>query len=185
MAETKVARRYAKSLLDLGREQNITDQLFADMSLILETIRASRPLSAMLKSPIINTDKKDAILREIFGSKINRVTSEFLRIITSKKREFYIEDIALSFTELYKQFMNIQPAFVVTAVSLDENLRKKLHDIVKKSTGSSVELNEIIDKDIIGGFILRWGDRQIDASVVNSLSEMKQEFRKNLYTKEL
>ena len=73
----------------------------------------------------------------------------------------------------------------VTAVPLDENLRKKLHDIVKKSTGSSVELNEIIDKDIIGGFILRWGDRQIDASVVNSLSEMKQEFRKNLYTKEL
>ncbi len=96
MAETKVARRYAKSLLDLGKERNITELLFNDMTLVAATIKANRQLSAMFKSPVINTDKKDAILKEMFGSKINEASLEFMRIITRKKREYYIEDIAKS-----------------------------------------------------------------------------------------
>jgi F-type H+-transporting ATPase subunit delta len=74
MAETKVARRYAKSLLDLGKEQNITEQLYQDMLLVANTIRDNRQLSVLFKSPIVNTDKKDAILKELFGSKINTVS---------------------------------------------------------------------------------------------------------------
>jgi F-type H+-transporting ATPase subunit delta len=184
MAETKVARRYAKSLLDLGKEQNITEQLYQDMLLVANTIRDNRQLSVLFKSPIVNTDKKDAILKELFGSKINTVSLEFMRIITRKKREYYLEDIAKSFIDLYKVFKHIQPAYVISAAPLDESLRNQMLAIVKESTGSSIELKEIVDPNIIGGFILRWGDRQIDASVTRRLQALRQDFSKNLYVKD-
>ncbi len=183
MAETKVARRYAKSLLDLGRERNITGLLFDDMKLIASVIRANRQLGVMFKSPVIHTYKKDAVLKDVFGGKINEATLEFMRIITRKNREYYLEDIAHSFIELYKIHKNIQPAYVTTAISIDEKLRGEMIAIVKKATGSEIELNEIVDKDIIGGYILRWGDRQIDASVTGKLLSLKQEFSENTYAK--
>jgi F-type H+-transporting ATPase subunit delta len=184
MAETKVARRYAKSLLDLGKERNITALLYDDMMLVASTIDENRALKVMLKSPVINTDKKDAVLKELFGGKINEASLEFMRIITRKKREYYIEDIAKSFIDLYKVYKNIQPAYVITAVSMDDKLRNEMLDLVKKETGSEIELQEIVDPSIIGGYILRWGDRQIDASVTSKLSMLKQDFRKNLYIKD-
>ncbi len=184
MAETKVARRYAKSLLDLGKERNITELLFNDMTLVANTIKANRELSVMFKSPVINTDKKDAILKEMFGSKINEASLEFMRIITRKKREYYIEDIAKSFIDLFKVYKNIQPAYVITAVPMDETLRNEMLSIVKNETGSSIELQEIVDPSIIGGFILHWGDRQIDASVTNKLNALRKDFSNNLYLKD-
>ena len=184
MAETKVARRYAKSLLDLGKEQNVTEKVFQDMSLVAETIHANRDLSVLFKSPIVSTDKKDAILNDIFGSRVSKMTLEFMRIITRKKREYYIEDIAKSFIDLYKVYKNIQPAYVITAVPLDEKSRNEMLAIVKNSTGSMIELKEIVDPSIIGGFILRWGDRQIDASVTRKLQSLRQDFSKNLYVKD-
>ncbi len=184
MAETKVARRYAKSLLDLGKERNITALLYDDMMLVAAAIKANRQLGVMLKSPVINTDKKDAVLKEIFGNKINLASLEFMRIITRKKREYYIEDIAKSFIELYKIYKNIQPAYVITAVPMDDKLRNEMLDIIKKETGSSIELQERVEPGIIGGFILRWGDRQIDASVTSKLNALKQDFSKNFYLKD-
>lgn len=184
MAETKVARRYAKSLLDLGKERNIAALLYNDMMLVASTIKSSRQFSVMLKSPVISTDKKDAVIKEIFGSKINEASLEFMRIITRKKREYYIEDIAKSFVDLYKVYKNIQPAYVITAVPMNDQLRNEMQDIVKKETGSSIELQEIVDPAIIGGFILHWGDRQIDASVTNKLNSLRKDFSKNLYLKD-
>ncbi len=184
MAETKVARRYAKSLLDLGKEKNIAEQLFNDMKLVASTIHDNRELSVLFKSPIVNNDKKEAIINDLYKGKVEEASLEFMKIITRKKREYYLEDIALSFIDLYKVYKNIQPAYIVTAAPMSETSRNEMLAIVKNSTGSVVELNEIIDPSIIGGFILRWGDRQIDASVTHKLVALRQDFNKNLYTKD-
>lgn len=184
MAETKLARRYAKSILDLGKEQHITEQLFADMILLLQTFKENRQLSAVFKSPIITTDKKDAILNDLFINKVNKLTLEFFRIVTRKNREYFIEDIARSFIELYKSYNGMQSAQVITATPIDANLRNQILAIIGESTKDTIDLEEIIDKNIIGGFILRWGDKQIDASVTTKLHELKQEFKSNLYLKD-
>jgi F-type H+-transporting ATPase subunit delta len=184
MAETKVARRYAKSLLDLGKERDTTTLFYNDMMLVIEAINVNRQLGLMFKSPIVNADKKENVIREVFGGKVNEVTLEFMLIITRKKREYYLEDIALAYIALYKVYKNIQPAYVISASPLNEQLRSNMVNIVKQSTGSTVELEEIIDKKIIGGFILRWADRQIDASVTGKLIDLKQDFKKNLYIKD-
>lgn len=184
MAETKVAKRYAKSLLDLAIENKVVEEIFRDMEDVLKTIRSSRELSNFFKSPIINTDKKDAVLQEVFGGKINKMCLDFFRIITRKKREYYIEDIAAAFVELYKSYKNIQTAYLITATPATDDIRKQMLELIGKTTSDKIELREKVDPSIIGGFILRWGDRQVDTSVARKLHELRQDFRENLYLKD-
>jgi F-type H+-transporting ATPase subunit delta len=184
MAETKVAKRYAKSLLDLAIENNIVDEISKDMQSVLNTIRANRELSVFFKSPIINTDKKDAVLRSVFEGRINKMILTFFSIITRKKREYYIEDITASFIELYKEYRHIQTAVLITAVKADDSVKKDMLALIAKTTSNTIELKEQIDPSIIGGFILRWGDRQVDTSVARKLHELRQDFRDNLYLKD-
>jgi F-type H+-transporting ATPase subunit delta len=184
MNDSKVARRYAQSLLGLAIERNIAGDINNDMLLIANTCRENRELVLLLKNPIIHTDKKDAIIRAIFGSKVNAVTNSFMEIITRKGRESYLQDIAGTFVSIYKDLQGIKTAYVTTAVTMDNALRTEVMNIVKRAKGDNAELVEQVDKDIIGGFILRIGDVQYDASVSKKLSSLKNEFDDNLFVKE-
>ena len=148
------------------------------------TCRENRELHVLLKSPVVKTDKKQEILKEIFGSKIEKMTAEFIDIICTKRREMYIEEIAEEFTEQYKEYKNILTAIVTTAFGLDDELRKKVLDVVKKSYNSEVELVEKIDKDLIGGFIIRVGDKQDDTSIARKLRALHRAFNENPYVKD-
>jgi len=184
MAETKVAKRYAKSLLDFAIEKNSADQMNSDVVLLLNSIRSNKELSLFLKSPIINTDKKDAVIDGLFSDKIDNILLTFLKIITRKNREYYIEDIAQAFVELYKAYNHEQVAYVTTASPIDDQIRMKMLDLISKTTSDKIELKEVVDPSIIGGFILRWGDRQVDTSVTKKLHSLRQDFKDNLYQKD-
>ena len=184
MAETKVGRRYAQSLMDLAIEKNISGKINDDMLLIADTCAKNRELSLLLKNPIINTDKKDAILKAIFGGKVDAMTNAFMQIITRKGRESNLEEIAVSFTTLFKSIAGIKTAYVTTAFPMDESLRNQIMSLVRNAKGANAELVEQINKDIIGGFILRIGDIQYDASIAKKLQKLKSDFDDNLYVKE-
>lgn len=184
MTETKVAKRYAKSLLDLAQSQELgIDAINNDMKLIANVCEANRELSLLLKNPIVHADKKLKILKSIFESKVNKITISFIDIITRKRRENYLEAIVKEFTELYKEYKGIQTAVITTAVGLDDNLRKEVLKLIKSNTKSEIELIENQNKDLIGGFVLRMGDVQYDASVVRSLRKLTREFSVNPYVK--
>src|SRR4051812_35381517 len=100
MIETKVANRYAKSLLGLAMERNIQDKVFEDMKLIADSCKKNPDLALVFRSPIISTDKKNAIIKSVYGGKIDSVTAAFLDIITRKRREYYLEQIAAAFIAL-------------------------------------------------------------------------------------
>lgn len=185
MAETRVSHRYAKSLHDLALEQGQLEQVREDMQLVFTTIRDSHDLAIMLKSPIIKTDKKQHILKAVFGGKIGVITTEFIDIITRKRRESQLGGIAESFLEQYKRHKNILTAVITSASGLDENLRKQVMEIVKGAAGSQVELIEKVDKDLIGGFVLRVGDQQVDASILRQIKNIDRSFSENPYIKEL
>lgn len=184
MVDSKVARRYAQSLMGLALERNIADKINNDMLLIANTCKENRELSLLLKNPIIKGDKKDAIIRAVFGSKVDAVTNSFMEIITRKGRENYLQDIATAFVSMYKDFKGIKTAYVTTAFPMDAALRNEVMNIVKRAKGDNAELIEKVDKDIIGGFILRIGDVQYDASISKKLTALKGEFDDNLYVKE-
>lgn len=183
MPETKVAGRYAKSLLGLAVERKIEKKVFEDMELILNTISASRDLALLLQNPIINTDKKDNILQAIFAGKVDAVTMAFLRIITNKRREYYIEDIARQFVRTYKEHAGIDSAVVTTAIPMDDAMRAQVMEVIRKTSKGGIELKEVIDKDIIGGFILTMKDKQFDASLSSKINLLKREMKINLYQK--
>ncbi len=181
MRPTRVANRYAKSLLQLAIQKNAIDEVYEDMNTISDAIVDSRDLDLLLKSPIIKSDKKGTILSQIFDGKISKLSTEFMNILVRKKRESILEVVADEFEILYKTHKDITVAEVRTATALDEALRAEIMQVVKKMAPNQVELKEIIDPEIIGGFIIKVGDKQVDASVLRKLTEYRKTFSKNPY----
>ncbi len=183
MADTKVAKRYAKSLIDLSNEQKVMDAVNNDMKLFVDVCKNNRDFTMLLSNPIIDSSKKLKIITGVFADKVNKMTMSFFTIVVKKGRESYLYDIAKAFLSQYKVLKGIQTAEVVSAVGLDDTLRKKIYDLVRKGSNSEVELIERVDKALIGGFILRLDDKQYDASVASDIRKLAQSFTSNPYIK--
>jgi F-type H+-transporting ATPase subunit delta len=182
---SRVASRYVKSLLDLAVTQGQLDKVHADMKLFSETADQSRDLGLMLKSPVIRHDKKRTILEAIFKGKVTPLTMAFIDILTRKNREPLLVEIANEFHNAYNVYKGIGKASVTTTIPLDAKTREQFEAVVRKlANRKEVELEEKVDKDLIGGFVLNVEDRQIDASIKNNLKKLKLKFSENPYIKE-
>lgn len=182
MSEIRVASRYAKSLIDLAQEKGVLEQVHEDMQLFAKTVKESRDFKLFLTNPIINHSKKLAVLRKLFTGKVGDLTLRFFLLITEKNREAYLEQVAQEFIRQYNQIKGIEKAQVTTAVPLTPELRAQLNQKVAQLTGKSiVQLEEKVDPSIIGGFLLRVGDRQVDDTVRNNLRALRNKFKENPY----
>jgi len=181
MLDTVVAKRYAKSLLGLAKEMGVLNEVNADMKLFASVCIENRELPVLFRNPIVPSDKKLGILKSLFGSKMSKLSMSFFEIVANKGREKYLYDIARSYTEQYKVLNGIRTAEITSAVGLDDTLRAKVYEMLRVSNNSEVELNEKIDKNLIGGFILRVGDKQYDASISSDLNKLARRFSTNPY----
>ncbi len=181
--ETKVAKRYAKSLISLSNEQGVIDAVNNDMKLFTTVCSENHDLALLLSNPIIHGDKKLSILKQIFEKQMNKVTMTFFQIVVRKGREKYLLQIAKDFIDQYKTLKKILTAEIISAVGLDDKLRKQVYNLLRNDTNSEVELVEKVDKKLIGGFVLRIGDLQYDASVASSIRKLTQSFAENPYVK--
>lgn len=185
MASTRVASRYVKSLLSLAVEQNALDKVHADMKLFADACEKSNELVMMLKSPIIKHDKKKVILEKLLTGKVTSLTMAIVDILTRKNREPLLPEIAKEFHNAYNEYKGIGKANVTTTIAMDDKTRKEIEAIAKKlAEKKEIELEEKVDKDLIGGFVLNVGDRQIDASIRSRLKALKVKFSENPYIKE-
>ena len=172
--ETKVAKRYAKSLFGLSLERNVSEAVANDMKLLASVCHQNRDFTLLLGSPIIHGEKKLAILKKTFTGKVNILSLSFFEIITKKGRESYLPQIAEELIRIYKHHKGIQTAIVTSAIGLDDKLRADVYKVVSESLKSEIELVEKVDKNLIGGLILRVGDKQYDASISSELRKIKQ-----------
>lgn len=184
MVNTKVAARYSKALFDLALEQNLLQQVNTDMQYIKEACQVSRDLRIMLQSPVVKPKAKKNVLQALFSDKVNKLTIEFINLLTVKGRAGDVEGIATSFTNSYLKFIGVEKAHITTAIALDEPMRASVKNIIKEAVGKEVSLEEKVDKDIIGGFIIRVGDRQDDTSLRTKLGKLRRKFQENPYIKE-
>lgn len=184
MAESRVAKRYAKSLLDLATELKEQETAFNDMQLLVDTIEANRDLAVMLNSPVINAEKKLAVLDKVFSTRLSKLSYKFIELITTKGREGQLRDIAKNFVAQYKKGKDINTATVISSAKLMPDAFKKIEALVVDHTGGTVELVETVDPELIGGFILRIGDQQLDTSIKSKLNDLRAEFDSNLYEKD-
>ena len=182
---SRVASRYVKSLLTLAVTQGSLENVHNDMKLLSSTLDSSRDLMLMLKSPVITHDKKQAILHAIFKGKVSDLTMAFIDVLTRKNREPLLVEIAPEFHHAYNIHKGVGRASITTTIAMDAKTRADVEAIVKKlSNKTEVEIEEKIDKDLIGGFVLNVDDKQIDASIKNQLKKLKLKFSENPYIKD-
>ena len=170
-----VATRYAKSLLDLSVEKGQLEAVYSDIVQVKSVCDNSKEFITFLNSPIIKADKKIATIKAVFDGNFNAITSGFLTIVAAKRREAVIPEMAASFIDQYRSYKHILTAVVTSANGLDAATKQKALDLVKAQLNGEVELVEKIDPNIIGGFILKIGDKQLDKSVARQLSNLKKE----------
>lgn len=179
MSNTRVAHRYAKPLLELAQEKKVLEAVKEDMADFVNLCEGNREFLLMLRSPIIPHLKKAEILKKIFKGKSNDLTLTAFEIITRKNRENLLPEIAAEFVAEYNRVMGLQDAVVTTTFPIDAGMRKSFEQIVKDVTGNKAILSENVDPEIIGGYVLRMGDKQLDQSVSSDLKEIKLKFNKN------
>ena len=178
MAGARAAIRYAKAILSLATDQKTADVVSADMKLIANTIAENKDLSEALQSPVVPSTVKKSILLEVF-KKSNKTTLSLIDTLVANNRIDILEQVASKYNVLFDQSKGIELATVTTAIALTPDLKKKVLAKAKEISCKNVEVENIIDESILGGFILRIGDVQYNASVANQLSKIKREFTLN------
>lgn len=185
MSIQRIASRYAKSLIDLAGEQGKLEKVTEDIKAFYKACQ-NRDLYLFLKSPIINTGTKQKAFKAIFEGKMDTLTMSFMNIIMVKGREAFLPEIASEYVNQYKELKHISTVKLITAVKVDE---ATINDIIKKfesskSTRNTVEIENIVKPEIIGGFKVEYDDKLYDASIKYQLDQMKQQFSSNLHKKD-
>jgi F-type H+-transporting ATPase subunit delta len=178
MSVGQVAVRYAKALFQLAIEQNVLDVVRADMEILLQSATEIPEINQLFESPVIDSGKKTQVLKEIFKSGMSPMGLDFLTLVTSNKREEYLPGMARHFIQLYKREKGIMVATIYSAVGLEKQSGEKIRKMIEAAFDSEIELKEELKEELIGGFILRVEDKQLDASVKGKLATVKKELQK-------
>lgn len=186
MSVSRIATRYAKSLLDLAKDMGKLEEVSGDMQ-VLDKALDNRDLYLLLKSPIVSETKKKAIFQEIFGNKLSDMSMKFFNIILNKGREEFIPAISDAFASQYKTLQGISSVKLTTAKPISEanlaSIKSKL--LSSDETDQHVEIETIVDPSIIGGFVIEIGDKLYNDSIAYKLAQMKKEFKGNAHVSAL
>lgn len=176
---SRAAIRYAKAVLDLAQENNLAEAVNADMKAIANTIAESEELNAMLQSSVIKSDVKKEAFLKVFPN-LNATTTGLIDVLITNKRFDIVGNVANSYQQLFDKAQGVVEATVTTAVALTDDLKATVLAKVKDLTGSDkVAIENIVDETILGGFVLRVGDKEYNASIANQLNKLKREFTLN------
>ncbi len=178
MAGARAAIRYAKAILSLASDQKTADVVNNDMKLIATTVSENEDLNEALKSSIIKSDAKKSVLEQVFPE-LNGATQGLIDLLVTNKRIDILNQVAEKYTVLFDELNGKETATVTTAVPMSSDLEIKVLAKIKELTNKAVVLENIVDADILGGFILRVGDKQYNASIANKLNKLKREFTLN------
>ncbi|SOU85874.1 ATP synthase F1 subunit delta [Tenacibaculum dicentrarchi] len=176
MKGSRPALRYAKAILNLAKETNKDSLVNDNMKLIASTIAESSDLNRMLKSPVVKANDKKTVLVALFGDKVDAIITNLFNLLEENKRMIMLEAIAKQYSIIYDAYKGIQVAKVTTAVVLTKELEDKIQAKIVSLTGNSASIENIVNPNILGGFILRVGDVQYDASISNQFKELRREF---------
>lgn len=179
MLTSKVAKRYAQGLLDFTQESGNTASVFAEMKDVVKIMKDSKELKNFFASPIIDAKKKISVASQIFAQ-FSPVAQNLVTLVIKQGRESHLQDIAQEFINKVEDLQGVQRVTLTVATELSS---KNIEDIVKSTSlvdhSRNSDLKVVVNPEIIGGYILRVGDQQVDASVKTKLNQVKKEFQLN------
>lgn len=176
MNDSKISVRYARALFQSALEKNLLEKVNKDMILISEICQIAET-KEVISSPVIPPSRKSAIFTNLLTNQVENITLSLINLVIQNGRESHIPGIARVFISDTLKYNGITEAVLTTAVPVEEKVREDIRQMVFSSFGTKADLKEIVDPDIIGGFILRVGDNYIDASIRNKLRKIKKELR--------
>ena len=182
MQSPRLAGRYAKSLVDLSQEKGQLEIVYKDMQYLQQVSKHSREFVALIKSPVIKADKKNAIIEAVTKGKVSELTAAFNRLLVSKGRENVLPEVVNAFIDQYNTIKGIHKVKLTTATEATEELKQSMIQKVKAEAGfGTVELETKVDPAIVGGFILEFNNKKVDASILRDLNDVKKQFMRNDY----
>jgi F-type H+-transporting ATPase subunit delta len=174
MNDGKISVRYSRALFQSALEKKIIDKVNEDMIFIAEVCKLPET-KEFLHSPIIIPSKKTAILHKMLEGNVEKVTLSLIDLVVKNGRESNLPAIARVFINETRKYKGITESVLTTAVKVDPKVKKQITDLISKVFSTKVDLQEIVDPAIVGGFILRVDDNYIDASIQNKLRKIKKE----------
>ncbi len=182
MLNPRLASRYAKSLFEIAVENNKLEEVKTEVEFILGIIKTSPEFKSLLLSPIIKPDKKQAIFREIGKDRFDPIIAGFIRLLIAKGRESVLPEILGTFKDIYNELKGIHKVKFVTAQPISDELRSSLLEKFRLDADiEHIELATEVRKEIIGGFILEYDNKLVDASIQRELRAIKRQFQSNEY----
>ncbi len=174
MASTRAAIRYAKAILEIAESKGVALAVSEDMNSIASTINGNLELSTFIQNPTLKVEVKEKALLEVFAN-TNSVTKMLFRLLFENKRFEILEAIALEYNNLFDIMNGVEVAKVTTAIPMDAALEVKVLAKIATLSDKKITIENSVDASIIGGFILRIGDKQYNASIANRLQVLKRE----------
>jgi F-type H+-transporting ATPase subunit delta len=177
MKNVRVARRYARALMEIAEEQKVVDDVARDLTDIGASLATSHDLRVLLSSPVVREGKKKAVFRELWETRVNRTTMAFILLLTHKQREQVLGDVIGEYQALRDEKRGVVGADVRTAVAMSAAQEQDLGARLTRSTGKQVRIRLSVDPAIQGGLVVRLGDTVVDASVRRQLERLRERFR--------
>jgi F-type H+-transporting ATPase subunit delta len=174
MNDSKISVRYSRALFQTATEKNLLDKINADMIFISEICKMNE-VKEVLESPIIKPSKKTAIFHSILEKNTEKITLSLVDLLIKNGREKFLPAIARVFKDETLKYKGITETFLTTAVTVNDKIREEISEMISSVFKTKVELKETVDKEIIGGFVLKVNDNYIDASVRNKLRKIRKE----------
>lgn len=177
MSQPIVARRYAQALYEEAERTHVTEQVDADVRLIREALGASRELVMLFESPVVPRERKQAVVRALFESRVQPVTLRFVELLVEKRREALFAAAAEAYQALRDEQLGIVEVAVRTAMPLDADGEKAVVAKLESLTGKRVRLSVTVDESLMGGMVVRVGDTVYDGSVSGRLATLRERLK--------
>ena len=181
MKNTRAALRYAKAALNLSLEQKKEEAVAKDMQEIVAVFEANNELSVFLENPVVANQAKQDSLAKVFSA-LQPLSNQLIALLSNNNRIDLLAQVAMAYLSLLKKHQGQETAIVTTAVALTPDLEKVILAKAKEMSSAQISLENKIDPSIMGGFILRIGDMQCNASVAHQLEQLKRELTQSNYS---
>ncbi|SMO60729.1 ATP synthase F1 subcomplex delta subunit [Saccharicrinis carchari] len=174
MNASLISVRYAKALFLLSKEKGAVEQVYGDMTVLLDYCNNVPEFDELLNSPVIKPGKKKKALKGVFEKRVNQLTLNFLTIMVNNKREPLLASIARNVIDFYKEEKNIKSVALYTAVPLEEDHLSRISEMLQQELNAKIQLTVRVRDKLIGGFVLMVDGKMIDATIANKLKELKK-----------
>lgn len=168
------ARRYAQAVFQLAVDGGELDNWLEDLTQLADSI-SNAEFSATLSAPRISASQKEAIIRDALGDAVGPLALNLMFLLTSRNLTHILPGIADRYQEMLDAHRGIERAEVVSAVPLDDGQRQSVADMLTRMSGNEVRLSARVDPEILGGMVIRVGDRVMDGSARSRLQSMRRE----------